>query len=446
MLHNKRRHKRFDVSTVVEIKSLKAPANFCLGVIKNFSFEGFSFQSQSKNLEVGEDIEFKFRHPQFSSDVFYAGKIVWKQRDNKFNCLMGVKFKEIDKAAKSKMLAIVSFAGNIPVDSFLSDKCDKDIHVEENEATNHEFLVDEPETTGRVEEVEAAYDETFELDREEVNDTVLQMDSGQAIYDDTSLIKKDQRKKIWLYLPIAIAIVVTLFVIFENSDKIFKSPIPVPTKSVPHEDIDKKDSIPIVVDAQTGDIEKDENELKIANMKNELESEKNWIKSFAVNVRESNSISSRVIDKLRRGDYVFIQEENNNWYRVYYSEPNDARRFNSISELIAAYKKGWIYKNLLSSIRIDRLSVGQKHPVPIDVEGQVGNIEYYIQVGSWKNPNYAQEMLVKLKRYYPEAYITVVNNFHTIRIPEIMNKKQGADISKDIEKKLNLKPIVVRKM
>jgi hypothetical protein len=139
-------------------------------------------------------------------------------------------------------------------------------------------------------------------------------------------LKKDQRKKNWLYIPIAIAIVVTLFVIFENFNKVFKSPIPVSTKSASHQDIDKKRSVPVVVDAQSG------------------------------------------------------------------------------------------------------------------------NIEYSIQVGAWKYPNYAQKMLVKLKQYYPEAYISVENNFHKVRIPGIMNKKQDANISKDIEGKFNITPIVVREI
>jgi hypothetical protein len=242
---------------------------------------------------------------------------------------MGVKFSEIDTAAKSKMLEIVSIVGNMPVDSFLSDKGDKDIYVEETEAINHELFVDEPETTGRIEEVEAAHDEIFESDIEEVNDTVLQMDSGQAAYDDTSPIKKEIRKKNWLYISIAIAIGVALFVIIENSNKILQSPIPVSTESAPHEDIDKKDSIPTI---------------------------------------------------------------------------------------------------------------------PIVVDAQTSNIEYYIQVGAWKNPDYAQKMLLELQRYYPEAYITVENNFHKIRIPEIMNKRHGANISRVIEEKFNIKPIVVRKI
>jgi len=326
MLQDKRRHKRFDVSTVVEIKSLKAPTNFCLGITRNFSYQGFKFESQSSDLEVGENIRFKINHPQDSSYFSDAAEIVWKQRDNKFDYSMGVKFKEIDKATKSKMLEIVSLAGNIPVDSFLSGISDKDIHVEDTGAVGHEIFADEPEKTGLIKSVEAADDETFELDMEEVSDTGLQMDIGQATYDHISPIKKDQRKKIWLYLPIAITIIVALFVIFENSNKILENPNSVFTKSASDEDTDKNNSTPIVVDAQNG------------------------------------------------------------------------------------------------------------------------NIEYYIQMGAWKYPDYAQKMLIKLKRDYPTAYITVENKLHKVRIPGIMNKRQGADISKDIEAKFDIKPIIVRKI
>jgi hypothetical protein len=78
-------------------------------------------------------------------------------------------------------------------------------------------------------------------------------------------------------------------------------------------------------------------------------------------------------------------------------------------------------------------------------EGEKGNDEYYVQVGSSKNHNYAQKMLVKIKKYYPEAFIVVHNNFSKIRIPGVLTKKQGAIVSRDIEKKFNLKPMVVLK-
>jgi len=73
------------------------------------------------------------------------------------------------------------------------------------------------------------------------------------------------------------------------------------------------------------------------------------------------------------------------------------------------------------------------------------NSTYYVQVGAMKNNNDAQKLLVKIKKYYPEAYIVVQNNFSKIRIPGVLTKKQGAFVSRDIEKKFNLKPMVVQK-
>ncbi len=78
-------------------------------------------------------------------------------------------------------------------------------------------------------------------------------------------------------------------------------------------------------------------------------------------------------------------------------------------------------------------------------EGEKGNDEYYVQVGSSRNHNYAKKMLVKIKKYYPHAYIVEHNNYSKIRIPGVLTKKQGASVSKDIEKKFNLKPMVVLK-
>ncbi|MCK5504512.1 MAG: SPOR domain-containing protein, partial [Thermodesulfovibrionia bacterium] len=72
------------------------------------------------------------------------------------------------------------------------------------------------------------------------------------------------------------------------------------------------------------------------------------------------------------------------------------------------------------------------------------NNKYYVQVGSWKNSQYAEDILIKLKKDYPEANIVEQNNFNKVRIPGAMTKKQAAIISKDIEGKLNMKPLIVR--
>ena len=78
-------------------------------------------------------------------------------------------------------------------------------------------------------------------------------------------------------------------------------------------------------------------------------------------------------------------------------------------------------------------------------ESKTGHDEYYVQVVASKNHDGAQKLLVKIKKYYPEAYIVVQNNFSKIRIPGVLTKKQGAIVSRDIENKFNLKPMVVQK-
>ncbi len=72
------------------------------------------------------------------------------------------------------------------------------------------------------------------------------------------------------------------------------------------------------------------------------------------------------------------------------------------------------------------------------------NSKYYVQVGSWKNSHYAERILGKLKKDYPEATIIIQNNFNKLRIPGVMTRKQAANISKDIEGKVNIKPLIVR--
>jgi len=68
---------------------------------------------------------------------------------------------------------------------------------------------------------------------------------------------------------------------------------------------------------------------------------------------------------------------------------------------------------------------------------------YYVQAGAWKNADYAQEYLMKLRKNYPEAFIRVDNNFNKVRIPGIVTKEQGRIICEDIVTRLKLKPILI---
>lgn len=70
--------------------------------------------------------------------------------------------------------------------------------------------------------------------------------------------------------------------------------------------------------------------------------------------------------------------------------------------------------------------------------------KYYIQVGAWKNIENAQGVLEKLKGDYPEIFIVEENNFNKVRVTGIISREQGLLIAKEIKKKLNVKPLLVR--
>lgn len=69
---------------------------------------------------------------------------------------------------------------------------------------------------------------------------------------------------------------------------------------------------------------------------------------------------------------------------------------------------------------------------------------YYVQIGTWKNPDLAEKMFNKVREKYHETHIIVENNLHKVRILGVRTKQEGMDISQDIEKTFNVRPIVVR--
>jgi type II secretory pathway component GspD/PulD (secretin) len=72
--------------------------------------------------------------------------------------------------------------------------------------------------------------------------------------------------------------------------------------------------------------------------------------------------------------------------------------------------------------------------------------EYYVQVGSWRNVTYAEEVKEELSALYPGTFIYEDSTFHKVRIPQVMTEKQGNVISKDLRENFNLNPILVRKI
>ena len=55
-------------------------------------------------------------------------------------------------------------------------------------------------------------------------------------------------------------------------------------------------------------------------------------------------------------------------------------------------------------------------------------------------------MITKVKKYYPEVYMVVHDNFNKVRIPGVMTEQHGNIISKDIKAKFNMKTLLVKKV
>jgi hypothetical protein len=72
-----------------------------------------------------------------------------------------------------------------------------------------------------------------------------------------------------------------------------------------------------------------------------------------------------------------------------------------------------------------------------------GQRKYIIQVGAWKNTQYADTALERIKGSYPEAVIVVEGTFHKIRIKKMMNRREGMLAIADIEERFNLHPILI---
>lgn len=199
MFQERRKLKRFDVIHVIEIKLLHKTNACLLGLTRNFSCEGLSFELLNTDFELKESIEFNLKYPQRKLYVSFVGDAVWKKRFNN-KLLAGIKIREMDKENNNKLIEIISAIRNIPVDLISYGKNDKSDLREEEEVKSIAKL--------SIEEKENLILKTF---------------------------RKDKRKETWLYVPVVTVIAVVLvFIIFKfiiHSPTISERPTPTHTIS-----------------------------------------------------------------------------------------------------------------------------------------------------------------------------------------------------------------------
>ncbi len=103
MLHDARKFLRFGIFLNLEIKPTKDATEYLSGITRNFSYEGFSFVSQSFDFEPQEAINVRIQHPREDTFVAVTGNIIWK-REVSDRCFAGIKIREMDKEAKNEIL------------------------------------------------------------------------------------------------------------------------------------------------------------------------------------------------------------------------------------------------------------------------------------------------------------------------------------------------------
>ena len=106
------------------------------------------------------------------------------------------------------------------------------------------------------------------------------------------------------------------------------------------------------------------------------------------------------------------------------------------SETVEETKESW---------DISKIEIVSGAKLSLNTINSAVNNEYYVQVGSWKNLNYAEEVFIKLKKDYSDVNLVQHNNFYKVRVSGVRSKEQGAIISKNIEGKFKIKSLLVLK-
>jgi cell division septation protein DedD len=406
---NRRTFQRFDIITVLEFKLLTAIAGTFAAITRNFSYEGFCLETQCVTFEPGDRLEVSLRHPHSDLAVSVPAYVVWKRNADKFACLMGIKLTETELDTKLRMLEIMSAAGEVPVDSFLSEGGDDDgtgngetgtrisdlnVLPEEKASPEKAVAIDEhtgPEAfrdegplstqeglfTGKksvsafnevFRQAQAERPETEDMMNEEELESDMPWPKAPVVEKKTThaalVLKKLLGNRMLIYssstVVLSAVLIYALFLIFKSPDISIKSPVPVPAQSMYRQEEALNRPVPPVEDARDNETAAPAIQPPVEQHISKAESSKSIEQDVPASIQQPPVITA---DKMQ-----------------------------------------------------------------------------YIQVGAWKNLDNAKEMLQRLKKYYPDAYLIAGTKLNKIKIP-VKNKTQGNGIIKDIEAKFHITPM-----
>lgn len=406
MLQERRAFNRHDIYATVECKPLNDWSIPFFGITRNVSCKGLSFESQFYDLHPGEHVEFKIRYPKNNLIISTLGEIVWKKKSDKFESMTGIKFHDISKDTEHKILELLSAESNVPVDEIIFSEGEKN----RQESRDEQYLQEELITRQTEEE-----------------DSVLEPPSVSEFPGERDILKNEQE---------SVILSDDLFHISKVGDKEI-------SETTSHEEryaFETKTSQEKGLWLHT--VQTTEEHLTT------VQEEKRGMNLMSVVVK------TVFVILLALAIYVIIESFNsqNTEFQLSDTEPDSSTvqpgaMNNNAQENMDALEKPLILEESLTGQKEitqapEREKRGFLHKQSTAISSR-GTHEYFLQVGSWKHAHYAKITLEEIQKYYPEAYIIVENNFSKLRIPGIMSKKQGAMISKEIERKFKVKPLLL---
>jgi hypothetical protein len=70
--------------------------------------------------------------------------------------------------------------------------------------------------------------------------------------------------------------------------------------------------------------------------------------------------------------------------------------------------------------------------------------KYYVQIGAWQNMRYAVKTVQNVNVQHPDVLIEYADNLYRVKIPDILNEKEGALILKELRANFNLNARLVK--
>ena len=400
MTNNRREFKRFKTLLIVNIQPHSEPSSFFFGITKNISFEGFIFESQNFNLKPGNILEFKLKHPDKDLSLTAVGEIIW-EKETKYEYLAGVKFHRMNEEIKSKISKLVSTDEDIVTEQDINKE---DSEIIGSETIDNSVLTEQPDSQDQNLLAEAISRSLSDIESEKpasISSSNLKdsaaTDRSHGTKNDKNEILEQHRKSSVYKTAVLIA---TITVVASLSFVFWKSRV-----NIDHSALNASN------DTAVEDIEYDP-EINMPALQDKPELGLPDISQESSSFAEPEDIAG--IEPL-----PIEQEPSLN------VEPGKSDK--------TAGKTNQQSKENKQVDDVERTRIIKYSAEPK---------KYFIQVGAWKNPDFAKKALSELKKDYPETYRFFKNNLQIIIIPDILTKSRANTMSKEIENKFDLKPLV----